>query len=253
MKIPVSVMALANICEPEPSRYSLYGVKFWRVSDRGYAVATDGRRLVLVEFDTIDVGFPEGEAASAILHHSHLEAAIKLCRLLGADSANLLQGKEVAYLAAGGEDNRQSLARAPLASKFPRHRDVLEVPTRHSIGTMSFDLHLLAGTLKAMADAMGAPGEYTRCRVLLDIPETSGDSLIMRAEWEGGSPSHPSRPMRTTAIIMPRYDDTNPPQSFTKDSVADLKQEITQLRRENEELRARLEAARNECFEVNVL
>jgi hypothetical protein len=127
---------------------------------------------------------------------------------------------------------------------------VLEVPTRHSIGTMSFDLHLLAGTLDAMAKAMGSPGEYNRCRVLLDIPEASGDSLIMRAEWDGESPN---RSLKTTAIIMPRCDNSNPSQSFTKDSVADLKQEITQLRRENEELRARLEAARNECFEVNVL
>ncbi len=75
MRVPITVLNVCQLCDLDAIRYALGSVQFSSTEDAGRAVATDGRTLLVADWD--NPGEPIGEPA--LVSHSTCQAALTSC------------------------------------------------------------------------------------------------------------------------------------------------------------------------------
>jgi hypothetical protein len=193
MKIPRSAFSAVKCADESISRYALGGVKLERAGDGTFAIATDGRRLLVLSWN--DGCDNEAAAVDTILPAS-------ACKLLSDEKQLASREKEVELR---GEVNGQArfgianleiseLAVRPVEGKFPQWREC--IPT-----AQDGDRHLRvdAKYLREMLEVLEQFACFGDSRsVVLTIPADHNKPLVVTASKGSGDDVR-----RAIGVLMP--------------------------------------------------
>ncbi len=210
MQIPRSITKLVSHCETENSRYALSCVKLERTGNRARAIATDGRRMIVAQWQDNQ----EGELETLI----PAEAIKRVAKQLPKLGKKAKPAEKTLSLAEGAELNEKAkITTAPGLEvvtetndgRYPRYASVYSLSGAET-ATIRVSAKMLREALQAL-EAITADNEIDSNR----IPTTSVDLTIQIGRSGDGRlnsrirplivslASGYSDPVQAAAVIMP--------------------------------------------------
>jgi DNA polymerase III sliding clamp (beta) subunit (PCNA family) len=192
--LPKAVLAARLCAHPERTRYAMDGVLLERADGQCRAIATDGKRLLALEWaDTTEGG--GGGDVFTVLPSAMLEAAAKGATKACDSIPATLNGKvTLAVPTKAGETRLEAL---PVEGHFPPYREVFPADREEIV--LAINVELLHGLAKALHQATGTLVERgdlsVRLRIARDKPAESAIMVEAIGATDGA--------VRGVGLLMP--------------------------------------------------
>lgn len=169
MKVPMSVLEAHRCCDLESSRYALGGVKFETINGRPYAIATDGRHMVIVSWNP-----QEGEPLEAIVSGGAMATALAAVKRHSSLSMAEVTPDSVTLQISPKGSESITVKAPPVEGRFPKWQNVVPKQTpQHR--TVALGAKLVRNLL-AVCEAAGVDGGHIA--VLFTFPPDDGPVLL---------------------------------------------------------------------------
>lgn len=183
MIIETELLKIGKMAAREHTRYAIMSVQIEQAGRNCSICATDGRRLLLAEWEADPERNPNPEQQIKAL----IPAGV---------CAEVLKGARRHELRFDGESfkfNGSSVHAEPVVGNFPKYADILESP-RGSIPSFSIDPKLFAELLKTMHEIIGND-DHGRGRLAITLGDSPKQPLVLTGETDTG--------IKLTGLMMP--------------------------------------------------
>lgn len=221
MLVPPRIFECHKLADSDSSRYALGGVRLERSSDGpATAIACDGRRLVVVEWDEAPAADYPADRVNVSLDHRPEFAAIvpidackRAVKLPGRSPKAILSNVAVDESASNGkvvlaatdlEEDKRITPRS-LEGRYPKWREAFPRPTEPEQETVSvnLDCNLLRGLLETIEKVTGDRETVLTFTLHVDT-EADGIPLAARARDGAVVITAHAGGVRVAGVIMPK-------------------------------------------------